>query len=411
MTLVKHLLGGVAIVALMTTTLAAQDTNSTEEPAEETSVETSDNTETGGESTQTPSGDTAETVPVTADTVVATVNGRDITVGHMIIMAARLPQEYQQLPNDLLFPGVLDQLIQQLAVVDDEEIQLSKGSELALENERRGLLAGEAMRRVAEAAVTEEALQALYAERYTNPKLTNEFRVSHIQLATEDEAKAVKAEIEGGADFVALVQEKSTDEASRANDGDLGWFDPSTMTGPFGESIFSLEQGQVSDPVQTESGWHIVKLNETRPKQEYNAAHILVETEEEAKEIQAEIEAGADFTAVAIERSQGPSGPNGGDLGWFKKGMMVEPFEEAVLALEPGQVSGPVQTEFGWHIIKFIGVRQFPELEEVRAQLEQEIQQKAVEAERAAATENAEIVRNDANIDPAILRQFDLLDE
>ena len=82
------------------------------------------------------------------------------------------------------------------------------------------------------------------------------------------------------------------------------------------------------------------------------ASHILVQTEEEAKELLAKLEDGADFAELAKEYSMCPSKRDGGDLKFFGKGMMVKPFEDAAFALEVGQVSEPVETQFGWHLIK-----------------------------------------------------------
>ncbi len=314
MSFVKHLLGGAAIVALAAGMAAAQESAPAEEPATEAPA-----AEAPAEAPASETETEAPAEPVTADTVVATVNGVDITVGHMIVAAAQLPQQYQQLPNEVLFPGILDQLIQQAVLAGDMTGELSKGSQLALENDRRNFYAGEAMQAIADGAITDEALQALYDEKYANAE----------------------------------------------------------------------------------------------PSQEYNAAHILVETEEEAKAIKDEIDAGADFAEVAKEKSTGPSGPNGGDLGWFEKGMMVEPFEEAVVKLEPGQVSDPVQTQFGWHVIKLNEVRlkEAPSLEDVRADLEAELRQRVVDEAITKATDGATITRNDTGMDPNVLRNFDLLSE
>lgn len=81
------------------------------------------------------------------------------------------------------------------------------------------------------------------------------------------------------------------------------------------------------------------------------ASHILVETEQEANDLKAKITSPEDFAAMASEHSLCPSGVNGGDLGFFGRGMMVKPFEDAAFALETGKVSDPVQTQFGWHLI------------------------------------------------------------
>lgn len=85
---------------------------------------------------------------------------------------------------------------------------------------------------------------------------------------------------------------------------------------------------------------------------EVHCAHILVKTEEEAKSILDQISKGANFSSLASQKSMCPSGKKGGDLGTFGRGRMVKPFENAAFALQKGQLSQPVKTEFGWHIIK-----------------------------------------------------------
>lgn len=81
------------------------------------------------------------------------------------------------------------------------------------------------------------------------------------------------------------------------------------------------------------------------------ASHILVQTEQEAKDLSAQINTPEDFANLAAIHSLCPSGANGGDLGFFPRGMMVKPFEDAAFELEIGKVSAPVQTQFGWHLI------------------------------------------------------------
>jgi peptidyl-prolyl cis-trans isomerase C len=93
------------------------------------------------------------------------------------------------------------------------------------------------------------------------------------------------------------------------------------------------------------------KIGQVKPEQEIHARHILVATPEEAKEIADRLKKGEDFAALAKEKSK-DANAEGGDLGWFAHGQMVKPFEDAAFALEVGQVSEPVQTQFGWHIIK-----------------------------------------------------------
>ncbi len=85
--------------------------------------------------------------------------------------------------------------------------------------------------------------------------------------------------------------------------------------------------------------------------EEVKASHILVETEEEANRLKAEIESGKNFEDIAAQYSKCPSGANGGDLGFFPKGVMVKEFEDAAFALPVGEVSEPIKTQFGWHLI------------------------------------------------------------
>lgn len=114
------------------------------------------------------------------------------------------------------------------------------------------------------------------------------------------------------------------------------------------------------------------------PKIQYKARHILVPTQGAAQDVIASLDEGANFEELAKEKSTGPSGPNGGDLGWFSPNQMVKPFADAVAQLEKGEYTKtPVQTEFGWHVILREDSRQpeAPPLESVRGSLVQSVQQ------------------------------------
>lgn len=119
------------------------------------------------------------------------------------------------------------------------------------------------------------------------------------------------------------------------------------------------------------------------PIDEAHARHILVEKKDEADDVLAKLKAGGDFAALAKEKSKDPgSGANGGDLGYFAKGQMVKPFEEATFALKPGEISEPVQSQFGWHIIKLEDkrTRPLPTFESVKERiLNSMLQRKAEE--------------------------------
>ena len=253
----------------------------------------------------------------TAATVLATVNGKQITLGHLISLYQALPAEYQGLPAQQLFDGLLDQLVQQ-EVLAETVTEPSLAVRLKIENDTQTALASDAITKIADAAVSDEMLQKAYDERYAN----------------------------------------------------------------------------------------------AAPGKEFNAAHILVESKEKAEEILARITAGEDFGAMAKEFSSDTSAQNGGDLGWFGVGMMVKPFEDAVLALKKGEVSGPVESQFGWHVIKLNDERllETPTLDQVKAQLSNDLRREAVEAELARLVEAATVEKPEGlTLDPEVIRNVDLL--
>lgn len=198
-----------------------------------------------------------------ANTVVATVNDVDITIGHMIVARATLPEQYQSLPDDVLFDGILEQLINQTLLEQSFEGDLPKRVTLSLENETRSLTAGEVLEDIMSEALTEDAVQALYDAQISEFEPNEEFNASHILVETEEEALAIIAEIAGGAEFAAVAREKSTGP-SGPNGGNLGWFGVGAMVPSFEAAVVALEVGDVSAPVQTQFGWHVIILNEKR---------------------------------------------------------------------------------------------------------------------------------------------------
>jgi peptidyl-prolyl cis-trans isomerase C len=119
------------------------------------------------------------------------------------------------------------------------------------------------------------------------------------------------------------------------------------------------------------------------PPLEYKARHILVESQGEANDLITELQGGADFSDLAKEKSTGPSGPNGGDLGWFSPNQMVAPFSQAVANLGDGEFTKtPVQTQFGWHVILREDSRKTtpPTLESVRDVVKQRVEQQKLQA-------------------------------
>ena len=137
---------------------------------------------------------------------------------------------------------------------------------------------------------------------------------------------------------------------------------------------------------------------------EVHARHVLVPTEEAAREAMAELARGADFAEVAKRRSTGPGAEQGGDLGFFKRGDMVPEFAEAAFALQPGQVSAaPVRSPFGWHVIKVEGRRAAaaPSFEDAKQQIQRQMLEEGVEAMVQRVRSAAKIERLDSPAAPA----------
>ena len=212
---------------------------------------------------------------------VATLDGEAIYLDEVIAVAETLPQEYQQQGIGALYPQLVDEVVNaRLAAVAGRASGIDKNDEVA--------------------TAIKAAADRVIAESYITRR----------------------------------VNEQLTDEA-----------------------------------IQTAYDAYV---DDTASREQVTASHILVETEEEAKAIIAQLSDGADFATLAKEKSTGPSGPNGGELGSFGRGQMVPAFETAAFAMTEGSYSEtPVQTQFGWHVIKVSakGLQEAPSLDEMRDQL------------------------------------------
>jgi peptidyl-prolyl cis-trans isomerase C len=200
----------------------------------------------------------------TADTVVATVNGVKITLAQMIALRETLSPEYQQLPDDVLFKGIYDQLIQQEVLAQSVSSSLGPRNLATIENDKRGYVSGLAIEGIVKEAVTDEALQKAYDDRFKDAKPQTEYNAAHILVATKEEADAIKTELAGGADFAEIAKAKSTDTGSGANGGDLGWFGLGMMVKPFEDAVVAAKVGEVAGPVQSDFGFHLILVKETR---------------------------------------------------------------------------------------------------------------------------------------------------
>ena len=240
----------------------------------------------------------------TAQTVVASVNGADITLGQVVALRETLPEEYQALADDVLFKGILEQLIQQTALAQAQEDKLTARDEVMIANQRRTYISGAALQAVVAEAVTDATIQAAYDAKYKGSAPLTEYHASHILVATEEQAKDLKAQLDGGADFAELAAANSTD-GSAAGGGDLGWFGPGMMVKPFEDAVIALQPGQVSAPVQTQFGWHLILLAETRNAAAPPLADVSAELSAELQRQAIEAHVTAITEAAAVTRVEG----------------------------------------------------------------------------------------------------------
>lgn len=238
-----------------------------------------------------------------ADTVLASVNGNDITIGHLIVMRAFLPEQYQQLPDEVLFQGMLEQLIQQEVLVSSIEGDLGLRARLGLENERRAFIAGSVMDEIAMQPFSDEELQAEYDAQFGAVEPTTEWNASHILVETESEALALIEDLANGADFAELAREHSTGP-SGPNGGQLGWFSAGMMVPEFEAAAAALETGGISEPVQTQFGWHVLILNETRQAEAPSLEDVRAELEDGLRRARMDAHLEALMAEAEIERPE-----------------------------------------------------------------------------------------------------------
>lgn len=214
---------------------------------------------------QTQDQNPASTAPDPA-MVLATVGGSDITLAELMLMVEQLPPQYQQAPLQMLYEPLLKQaierrLVSQAALKDgidqDEEVK----RRLASAQER--LLHRAYLRSKVEPEMSDDKLRARYEKDVKAQDGEDEVRARHILLETREDADAVATELKGGADFAELAKSRSKGPSS-SKGGDLGFFKRGDMVPEFSEAAFALDVGGMSEPVQTQFGWHIIKVEERR---------------------------------------------------------------------------------------------------------------------------------------------------
>jgi peptidyl-prolyl cis-trans isomerase C len=203
-----------------------------------------------------------------ANPVVARANGVDIHESDIAFaegeIGGNMPQMGPDQKRDYLITYladvvVLSQAAEQKKLADDPDVQ----RRLAFDHNR--VLMEALLQNVGKAAVTDAAMHQVYDDAVKQVPSEQEVHARHILVPTEDEAKAIEDQLKKGADFAALAKEKSKDPGA-ADGGDLGYFTKDQMVPEFAEVAFKLDKGQISDPVHTQFGWHIIKVEDKRTK-------------------------------------------------------------------------------------------------------------------------------------------------
>jgi peptidyl-prolyl cis-trans isomerase C len=203
-----------------------------------------------------------------ADPVVATVNGQQVRLSEVQASQADLPQQYRSLPLERIYPALLERMIDgklQLAEARKAKVQDTEAYKKRLASLEARLLQEQYLMQEIEKRVTPQALKEAYDKKIRDLPPEEEVKARHILVADEATAKAIIEELKKGGDFDKIAKEKSTDKASGAQGGDLGWFKKADMVKEFAEAAFVLKKGETTPaPVKSQFGYHIIRLDDRR---------------------------------------------------------------------------------------------------------------------------------------------------
>ncbi len=256
--------------------------------------------------------------------------------------------------------------------------------------------------------VTNEEIDNFLANLEAQGATDKAYRLAHILVAlpeaarpeqireVRERAQEVLRRLRGGADFARTAIAVS-DDPQALQGGDLGWRKAGQLPTIFADVVAQMQPGEISDLIRSPSGFHIIKLVEVRDEKsqtitQTHARHILLRPDEvnsveeiknRLQQLRQRIQSGGDFASLARSNSQDPgSAANGGDLGWVDPGSMVPEFEQQMNRLEPGQISEPFQTRFGWHIVQVLARRAHDDQGKTRrSRIRELIRQRKIEEE------------------------------
>lgn len=202
-----------------------------------------------------------------ADPVVATVDGQAIHRSDVMDFQKMLPPQYQRMPIEMLYPALLDKLVEMKLVAEagrKEHLENDKEVKARVAQVEERVIEEVYLQRLIDKQVTDAALHKRYDQYVKTTPAREEVSARHILVQTEAEAKDIRAQLEKGADFAKLASEKSLDPSAKAQGGSLGFFTRDEMVPEFSEVAFKLKDGEISQPVKTQYGWHIIKVEAHR---------------------------------------------------------------------------------------------------------------------------------------------------
>jgi peptidyl-prolyl cis-trans isomerase C len=203
-----------------------------------------------------------------SDPVVAIVDGNPIYRSDVVAVQRTLPAQYQQLPIEVLFPAVLERLIDTKLVVNagrKENLQNDEEVKRRVAGIEDRVIQEIFLTRKVEAAVTDQAVKERYEQMAKSTPAKEEISARHILVQTEAEAKTVIADLKKGADFAEIAKTKSIDPSGKQNGGDLGYFSREEMVPEFSEAAFKLKDGETTQtPIKTQFGWHVIRVEARR---------------------------------------------------------------------------------------------------------------------------------------------------
>ena len=319
------------------------------------------------------------------DPVLMTINGKDIKLSEFEYLYNKNNQ--QQVEKETL-EQYLDRFVlykQKVADAEAAGLDTTRSFKTEFEGYQKDLAAPYMMK---DSTYEKEMLNEAY------DRLKKEINIDHFMLPlgnTPEETAASLARMDSirscilkGESWEALADQYSSDPSKSRNQGHYGFVSSSMFPYDFENVLYNTPVGEISKPFKTQFGVHMLRVNETRPRNDVHAKHILKlfpkdATEEQKAVCKHQIDsiyqlllAGADFEELAKAESQDGTARRGGDLGWFGRGRMVQPFEDIAFSLADGAISEPFATQFGYHIIKKVA-HGVPSLEEVRPALENAI--------------------------------------